>query len=88
MGGERIHGHILCHLEARVMLTSSTQPSGPLHVLKKAELNLSFKLREQRDTVFTKTGQGARIPLLSPLVFSKLSVPIAELFCALVSPSL
>lgn len=72
MGGERIHGGILCLLEARLMLTSSTQPSGTLQVLKNAEVKLSFKLREQRDIVFLKSGQGTRIPLLSPLVFSKL----------------
>lgn len=88
MGGERIHGGILCHLEARLMLTSSTQPSGTLHVLKNVEVKLTFKWREQRDTVFSKAGQGARIHLLSSLVFSKLSVLIAELFCALVSPFL
>lgn len=87
MGGERIHRGILCHLKAKLMLTSSTQPSGTLHVLRNVEVKLTFKLKEQRDPVFSKAGQGARIPLLS-LVFSKLSVPIAELFCALVSPSL
>lgn len=86
MGGERIHGGILCHLDARLMLTSSTQSSGTLYVLKNVDVKLTFKLREQRDTAFTKAGQGARSTLLSSLVSSKPSVLIAELFCALDSP--
>lgn len=79
----------LCHLEARLMLTPSTQPSiRDTACLENVEMKLTFKLREQRDTVFTKAGQAARISLLPSLVFSKLSMLIAELFCASVSPSL
>lgn len=70
------------------MLSPSTQPSIRDTVcLENVEMKLTFKLREQRDTFSLKQDrqQGS---LLSSLVFSKLSMLIAELFCALVSPSL
>lgn len=91
LDGGRIHRGFLCHLEARMTLTSSTtalRDGVSRRVLKNIETKLTFKLREQRDTFFIKAGQGARIPLLCSLVYCKLSVLIAEVFCASVSPSL
>lgn len=65
MDGGSIPWGFLCHLEARLMLTPSTQPSIRDTVcLENVEMKLTFKLREQRDTVFTKAGQAARISAL------------------------
>lgn len=83
----RIHGDILCHLEARLTLPSSTADLRDATCLGKCR-NETFKLREQRDTFFIKAGQGARILLLCSLVYCKLSVQTAEVLCASVSPSL
>lgn len=67
----------MCHLEARLALTSSTTTLRDAAGVKKCRNET--KLREQRDNIYMKAEQRARLPFLCSLVYCKLSVLIAEM---------
>lgn len=77
MDGAKRRGGLMCHLEARLALTSSTTTLRDTAGVKKCRNET--KLREQRDNIYMKAEQRARLPFLCSLVYCKLSVLIAEM---------